>query len=300
MTEANDAAPKGERGSQAIHRALSVLECFTVDSPTVSLTQITHQVGLTMPTAHRIVKALQTAGFVTRDALTNRYSLGPSVMSLARVMMQRGGNEELVAAAMPYLERLRTRTGETVGLHSAISEGRYCVAELVSRHPIKLSTGVGHTYDLYVAATGKAILAFSDQATSERVFANLAKDDGTGPFKKPHAAQLKRELVLIRQRGYATTMGEVVATANSIAAPILSDRGYAVAAINITGPGDRWTPQLMEQYAPDLLEITREVSARLGHDLGAAPATTNGAGAVAPTRTAKAKVKAKAKAAPRA
>lgn len=265
-----------ERGSQAIHRALSVLECFTVDSPTVSLTEITHKVGLTMPTAHRIVKALQSAGFVSRDTLTNRYSLGPALMSLARVMIQRGGNEGLVAAAMPYLERLRSSTGETVGLHSAISEGRYCVAELVSRHPIKLSTGVGHTYDMYVAATGKAILAFSDGATTERVFANLAKDDGTGPFRKPHAAQLRRELTLIRSRGYAVTLGEVVATANSIAAPILSDSGFAVAAINTTGPADRWTPQLMNEHATELVGITREVSARLGYDLGAVPVVTGG------------------------
>lgn len=269
MPRATKAAEENrERGSQAIHRALSILECFTVDSPTVSLTEITQKVGLTMPTAHRIVKALQSAGFVSRDALTNRYSLGPAVMSLARVMIQRSGNEELVAAAMPYLEELRSSTGETVGLHSAISEGRYCVAELVSRHPIKLSTGVGHTYDLYVAATGKAILAFADERTTERVFANLAKDDGSGPFRKPKPAQLRRELALIRRRGYAVTLGEVVASANSIAAPILDDDGHAVAAINITGPADRWTPQRMDEHAAELLAATQAVRARLGYDRG--------------------------------
>lgn len=253
------------RGSQAIHRALSVLGCFTVDSPTVSLTEISRQVGLTMPTAHRIVKALQTADFVAQDALTGRYSLGPAVMSLARVMMQRSGNEELVTAAVPYLEQLRSSSGETVGLHSAISEGRYCVAELVSRHPIKLSTGVGHTYDLYVAATGKAILAFSDEATVERVFTNLANDDGSGPFRKPHPAQLRRELELIRERGYAITLGEVIASANSIAAPILDEEGFAIAAINITGPADRWTLEHIEAHADELLAATRAVSVRLGY-----------------------------------
>src|SRR5205809_43240 len=97
------ATDSSERGSQAIHRTLRILECFTLASPTVSLTELTRQTGLTMSTAHRIVKALQRTEFLTQDPLTNRYALGPEVMRLARVIMARAGDPELVAAAMPHL-----------------------------------------------------------------------------------------------------------------------------------------------------------------------------------------------------
>ena len=88
------ATDSSERGSQAIHRTLRILECFTLASPTVSLTELTRQTGLTMSTAHRIVKALQRTEFLTQDPLTNRYALGPEVMRLARVIMARAGDPD--------------------------------------------------------------------------------------------------------------------------------------------------------------------------------------------------------------
>ncbi|MFC0530483.1 IclR family transcriptional regulator [Phytohabitans kaempferiae] len=273
MTKEADAlstgdAPNGaERGSQAIHRALQLLKCFTVERPTVSLTELTRQTGLTMPTVHRMVKALQSSGFLVQDSVTNRYSLGPAVMNLARVMMHRSANEDLVTAAMPYLEELRQLTNETVGLHCPTAEARYCVAELVSRQPLRLSTGVGHIYELFIGATGHAILAFSAPGTVDRVLSRLEQADRVDypEVEIPTRKQLEDDLALIRRQGYAMSIGEVVANATSIAVPILSDQGVAIAAVNVTGPADRWTRPLMERHVPDLLEAARQISARLGY-----------------------------------
>ncbi|GAA2591394.1 IclR family transcriptional regulator [Dactylosporangium fulvum] len=259
--------PTAERGSQAIHRALQLLKCFSVERPTVSLTELTRQTGLTMPTVHRMVKALQSSGFLVQDAVTNRYSLGPAVMTLARVMMHRSANEDLVTAAMPHLEELRSITNETVGLHCPTAEARYCVAELVSRQPLRLSTGVGHTYELFIGATGHAILAFSKPETVERVLTRLEHADRRDypEFEIPTREQIEAELATIRRQGYAMSLGEVVANATAVAAPILSDQGIAVAAVNVTGPADRWTRPLMEQHTSDLIKVARQISARLGY-----------------------------------
>lgn len=267
MTTAADGPSASERGSQAIHRAQRILKCFTVERPTVSLTELTKQTGLTMPTAHRIVKSLQSGGFLVQDSLTNRYSLGPAVMALARVMMHRSANEDLVAAAMPYLEQLRSATNETVGLHCPTAEGRYCVAELVSRQPLRLSTGVGHTYELFIGATGRAILAFSAPVAVDRVLARLesAGVATDSEFENPTRTELEADLTVIRRQGYAMSLGDVVASATSVAVPILSDHGTAVAAINVTGPAERWTRPLMEQHVPDLVEAARQISSRLGY-----------------------------------
>lgn len=45
-----------ERGSQAVHRVLRILLCWTDDDSTLSLTEIAQRTGLTLPTAHRMVK----------------------------------------------------------------------------------------------------------------------------------------------------------------------------------------------------------------------------------------------------
>ena len=97
-----------ERGAQAIHRALTILEVFSTVNPSVSLTAISEFAGLTVPTAHRMVRALQSRGYVTHDPITGHYSLGSAVMKLAQVLLVRGEQDQLLGLANPHLEALGT------------------------------------------------------------------------------------------------------------------------------------------------------------------------------------------------
>src|SRR5207342_3068452 len=99
-----------ERGSQAVHRALRLLNCWTRDKPTLSLTDVTKRTGLTMPTAYRMMQALHKEKFLVHDKLSGQYSLGPAIMELAEVILQRADQDELIIVALPRLERLRAIT----------------------------------------------------------------------------------------------------------------------------------------------------------------------------------------------
>src|SRR5690606_37464501 len=136
-------------GAQAIHRAMTVLEAFTVGRPALTLTEITDYAGLTVPTAHRMVRALQSRGYVTHDPITGHYSLGSSVMRLAQVILRRGERGEVGALAVPHLERLRDLTGETASIHAMVGLDRVCIAEFPSHEVVRMTSGVGHVYPLY-------------------------------------------------------------------------------------------------------------------------------------------------------
>jgi DNA-binding IclR family transcriptional regulator len=247
-------------GAQAIQRALRVLECFTVDRPTVSLTEITNATGLTMPTAHRIVKALQSNQFVTHDELTARYSLGPALLRLAGVILRR--EENLGSVSTPYLERLRDITGETVGLHAPRNGDRICLVEIVGSHSIRMATGVGHSYPLFAGAAGKAILAFLPALDIEKALAHPMHILTSG--KAVNAAKFRRELAQVRSDGYALSHSETVHGANALAAPVFNSRGV-LASINITGPEGRWNDSAMNATVPELLRIAGKLSEQFGH-----------------------------------
>jgi DNA-binding IclR family transcriptional regulator len=247
-------------GAQAIHRALRVLECFSVDHPTVSLTEITHATGLTMPTAHRIVKALQSNHFVAHDELTARYSLGPALLRLAGVILRR--EENLGSVATPYLERLRDMTGETVGLHAAHNRDRVCLVEIVGSHAIRMATGVGQTYPIHAGAASKAILAFLPQERVDQALVEPLELVSTG--QPVSAARLRRELARVRSTGYAISHGETVEGANALAAPVFGSRGV-LGSVNITGPSSRWDDAAMAAAVPELLHIARQISEQFGY-----------------------------------
>lgn len=267
-----------ERGSQAVHRVLRVLLCWTTGEPTRSLTEISQDARLTLPTAHRMIKALQREGFLALDSVSGRYSLGPTVMDLARVVLQRADEDELVLVAMPHLERIRTITGETVGLHLPVAESRICVAELVSRAPIRTATGVGRTYKLPSGAAGRALLAWSP----ERTALTLAGIDDEAT-----RAEILATTESIRRTGYAISEGETIEGARAIAFPIFDSNGDVRAAVNITGPTNRWTQDRMTRHLPELLAEVTEIEAQLGYRRPATSPAPSPAPAKAPAAKAR-------------
>lgn len=259
----NDAATE-ERGAQAIHRALTILEVFSPANPAVSLTEISEYAGLTVPTAHRMIRALHARGYVTHDRLTGLYSLGSSVMKLAQVLLVRGEQDQLLTLSMPHLEALRDLTDETVSLHVGVGTSRVCIAESVSHQVVRMAMGVGRVFPIYAGAAGKALLSgMTDTALDDIIGGEESLVLPGGPTVIS-LSRLKRELMSVREDRYATSDGETVSGAAAIAAPVFGPRGVE-AAINIAGPATRWTRTAMTAAIPQLLETAATISEHLGY-----------------------------------
>ena len=65
----------------AVERALSVLCCFSRQTPTLGVTDISERLNLTKSTVHRLLQALVAQGLVTQDAARRQYSLGYRVLA---------------------------------------------------------------------------------------------------------------------------------------------------------------------------------------------------------------------------
>jgi DNA-binding IclR family transcriptional regulator len=242
--------PTAARGVQTALRAISILEAFSTTRPAQTLSEISETVDLVVPTTHRLLKALQSRNLVVFDPVTKRYSLGPGIMSLAQIIIQR---DDVLAVAYPLLERLRAETSETVSLQNLVGDQRVAISELSSPHRIRMTSGVGQPYPLVRGAAGKAILAFMTQKDIARLAPTSNDPD-----------RLLRELESIRQQGYSTSMGETVAGASSVAAPIINGSQRVCAAINITGPSDRFTQRRIADTAPLLVEACVSITNQLG------------------------------------
>jgi len=257
VTALRSSAPKG---AQTVLRALEILEAFDDRSATLSLSNVARKVHLTVPTTHRLLRALASRDFVVFDEDARRFAIGPAIVRLAASALRR---DDLIPVAVPALERLVELTGESVGVHYRTGMRRVCLFELDSPQPIRMTSGIGHAYPLYAGAPGKAMLAWSSDKTVVEATASLRR---ITPRTPRDANKLRAELVQIRKVGYAMSIGETVTGAAALAAPILDHNGEALAAINISGPSSRWTREKMLRVAPALLRETRLVTRRLGHD----------------------------------
>ncbi len=73
------------------------------------------------------------------------------------------------------------------------------------------------------------------------------------------------ELALVRERGYATNVGEWRTDIAAVASPIFDHHGVASASLSISAPGSRMPEGLRESYGALVTEAAQRVSATLGY-----------------------------------
>lgn len=150
---------------------------------------------------------------------------------------------ELLQIASAEIAGLAERTGEAVALALiAANEAVYAGLDGRPARRVQLAgTAVGQT------------LAANQDETARRSL--LGQSDNW---------QLRARLDLVRARGYAIEADEFAAGASGVAAPIVDQTGWAIAALAIEGPSKRLPRGKLHELAPQLIEATRRISSRFG------------------------------------
>lgn len=265
MSAVPDSVPSGSGGSQTVDRALSILELFSLERPQWTLTEVATEMGLTVSTVHRLLRSLLAHELVVVEPVGKRYSLGPGVMRMAKMLLERDDVHQVYDAAARFMSQLRTSTGETVGLHRILGQYRACVAELVSFQTVRTQTSVGGLQPLYAGAASKSLIAWLTSAERDRLLPPGPFDSLT-PTSPRCREDLEAELESVRRQGYAISQGESVVGAAALSAPIFDGRSKVVASLNITGPVERWNLTTMAEHVEELLDAARSVSIYLGYN----------------------------------
>jgi IclR family KDG regulon transcriptional repressor len=154
---------------RAVERALAVLLCFSRNTPELTLTQIAERVELNKSTVHRLLATLDQNRFIQRDSATGAYRPGIRLMQFAYLMLEQN---DLRRYAAPFLRRLWEQYRETVDLAVLDNAEVVYLEVLESPQRVKLAAAIGQRLPAFCTATGKALLAFMDDETIQRVIDN--------------------------------------------------------------------------------------------------------------------------------
>ncbi len=241
-------------------RGLDVLELFASERPELAQKEISESLGLPMPTVHRLVGLLADRGWLDRDPGSRRLRLG---LQTARLVPALLAGMRLPELARPHLARVAAEVHETVNM--AILQGPEIVYLLSEAGDRLLSTQVmvGMRLPAHCTALGKCLLA---QLPADLARAALGRE----PYEKRTArtlstwTKLGHELAAIRAAGVAISEQEYEAGLISIAAPVRWIDGPGSAAINVSLPTGRATPELRHRLAKRLVKAAAEISRGLG------------------------------------
>ncbi len=255
MDRKKTALQAGERGSvRSVDRALDILLCFGSERD-LGLTEIARRVDLHKSTAHRMLASLERRGFVERHPLTDRYRLGWLIVELASQVYQ---SDNLTSLALAEMTHLRDAIGETISLYVRSGYERIRVGAVEGTHPVRRAANIGKRFPLYVGASGKVLLAFSDEDILDEL--HLAQSVP----RDFDIDELRAQCSQIAAQGYAVSIEEREAGAAAVAAPILNRQGICVAALSVSGPVDRFTAQQVTHYGAACMAAAKQISKTLG------------------------------------
>ncbi|MCJ7873527.1 IclR family transcriptional regulator [Phaeobacter sp. J2-8] len=242
-------------------RGLDVLQAFTPEQPSLSLSDIARHLGVSRSAAFRSVYTLASLGFLLQDQREERYALGPAVLRLGHGYL---ATRELVEIALPVLEKLRDDSGWSA--HLAVREGSSVLymLRLPALSGLNSIVHVGSRLPAAATTMGRALLA----DLSEEALIKLYRDEdfSRAPGRSPRSqAALLKQWQDDRGRDTIIQVGEFEAGMASIAAPVRDMTNAVVAAINLT----RMTSAPPSTQVSDALRTeVVQAAERLSHLLG--------------------------------
>lgn len=252
--------PPSKARSATLAKGLEMLN-FLGSSPTPqSLRQIMTGLGMTKPTAHRLLATLVDHGMVRFDSTDNSYRLGMRLFELSRQVWQ---DFDLRGSAIAEMQKLQSDTGETVSLAILTPDGGVYIDELQSSHHLREQSRVGQRVSIWRSAIGKALI--SGLSHNDRV--QLQETDMANILSGKNYEDLpalNRHLDLVNARGYAIDLEEDVPGISGVAAPIVDHRGITVAAIGLSGSSQRLDRETLHRLGPAVIEATRLASLQAG------------------------------------
>lgn len=264
--EREQTRPAGGR-VQALERAIALLNAVAGSAPKGQpVAELAAACGLNRATAWRLLATLEHHALVERDPLTNRYTIGPGITSMAST----AGLEGLIRRSHDVLERLCEETGETANLAVAQRLGLTYVDEVTP--PVVLTARwLGRQVPIHATSAGKALLAWLPNEEVEGMLASpLAEFTET---TRTDRDALYAELAAVRERGYSVSVGELEPQVYGVAAPVLDAWRRPVAIVSVWGPRDRVPEERFAELGTRARRAAEEVRARIA-PAGAATAGT--------------------------
>lgn len=241
---------------ESIARGLDVIKAFRPGKPSMSLAEVAVASELARPTARRILRTLETLGYVrARDGL---YSLTPRVLELGLTYVQALGLWEV---ARPHMEELVAHTHESSSIAQLDGSDIVYVARVAVPKLIALAVQIGTRFPAAPTSLGKVLLAGLSAEELDKALAEPSRSSVT-PRWQPDREELDAVLRDVRAKGWVLTDEHLASGIRSVAAPIRDGSGRVVAALNVTvHAAETSVDTLIDDYLPLLLQAAARISA---------------------------------------
>ena len=250
---------------QSVSHALDVLEQFSdPQAGELGVTELSKRLKLHKNNVFRLLATLESRGYIEQNRASETYRLGIRCLQLGQAYV---GNMGLVSQARAVMTELARQARETAYV-AMLRRGTMVPVEVVeAERAVRIASPLGSPLPLHCTAAGKAYLAFEGEDELKALLPDgLSKHTERTPTDR---TTLMQQLRSVAASGYAIDMGEYVEDLRAVAVPVRDYARNVVGTLAVAGPAYRFQAERIEkELAPLVVKAGRELSSRLGFDLG--------------------------------
>jgi len=219
--------------TSVMEKIFGLLEFLAAEGRPASLQTITDAVGLSKPTAYRLLQSLQQLGYVARPFGSRDYLIGSRTTRLAAA----DPYAELKSMARPWLRSLHETLNETVNFGVLSGDQVSYLDFMETTQALRFIVTPGKSDPFYSTALGRAIAAQLDEVQLDRLLEKTRLQVLT-PQTVRSLADLKRKIKKAQETGIAEEIEESVSGICYLATSLV-ELGFPEAAISVTVPALR-------------------------------------------------------------
>lgn len=256
---------KPESRIQVIDRAATLLDAISRYSMPVTLKALSADTNLAPSTAFRILHSLIDNHFVDRDN-SGKYQLSGRLIRLSNYQYQ---NVDFRKVAIPYMEKLRDKFGETINLTAREGDVVIYVEKAIPNRMMHVQQIIGSRAPLHVTGVGKMMLGMEGREGIE----GYAQRTNLPTYTRKtfsNIENLERECMLCVEQGYAYDNEEAEIGVGCIGVLLYDRYGEVVAGLSVSAPIER----RRDEWVKDLVKAGKSISIELGYVKSNAPIKT--------------------------
>lgn len=244
---------------QSLQRAVEILDCFTEDSPSLTLPQISDKTGLNINTTRGLVNTLVHYNLISHEMKTNTYSLGLYFVLKSNLVYETHKLSNFGEIARPHMSRITEKYNIFSSLQVVNQNQIFMIETMQPRQPhYRIMASLYEPLEYSCTSSGKLYLQYLKPAELEAVIADTAFTQHT-PATIASKEQLLEALREQEYRVYSTEFDELAIGISSIAAPILLPGERLFGTLSVTAP-TQILKDSKDAIAADLLEAAKSIA----------------------------------------
>lgn len=229
---------------QSLAKAFRLLEAIAASGSDLTLSELAAAASLDPGTTHRMLKTLIDLGYIARSE-TKRFSLTMKVLDLG---FRAIGHRDMRSLARPILRRLVGEVSEAASL-GVLNGTNVLYIERMRAGIMRLGVDIqiGTMIPATASVIGWAMLAYLPEGDCLTLLQTSARSEGE--IRPLEPVEVEKKLELVREKGFASGISPISNGIAVLAVPVLDQEGYPVAAVSVTAPSVRMTPEDLTAHA---------------------------------------------------